>query len=65
MATKTKAFDCVAMKNRIQAQRLAEYEARKDEFGSYIDFINARVQGSSLWRELLKRTPDVRGSAHG
>lgn len=55
MATKTKTFDCVEMKNRIQAQRLAEYEARKDEFDSYIDFINARVQKSPLWKALLEK----------
>jgi hypothetical protein len=36
------------MKDRIQAERLAEYEARKDEFSSYIDFVNARVKDSEL-----------------
>lgn len=56
MATKTKAFDCVEMKNRIQAKRLAEYEARKDEFGSYIDFVNARAKESPLWNALLEKT---------
>ena len=56
MATKPKPFDCVEMKNRIQAERLAEYEARKDEFDSYIAFINARVQQSPLWKELLRKT---------
>ena len=48
MSTKTKTFDCVEMKNRIQAERLAEYESRKDEFASYLDFINARVKDSEL-----------------
>lgn len=56
MGTKTKAFDCVEMKNRIQADRLAEYQARKDEFASYIDFINARAKESPLWQALLKKT---------
>ena len=56
MATKAKTFDCVEMKNRIQAKRLAEYEARKSEFDSYIDFINARVQQSPLWKELLRKS---------
>jgi hypothetical protein len=50
MPTKTKTFDCVEMKNRIQAERLAEYESRKDEFASYLDFINARVTDSELLR---------------
>lgn len=45
---KDKTFDCVEMKNRIQAERLAEYEARKGEFASYLDFINARVKESHL-----------------
>lgn len=44
------------MKNRIQAKRLAEYEARKNEFDSYIDFINARAQESPIWKELLSKT---------
>ncbi len=48
MSRKTKTFDCVEMKNRIQAERLAEYESRKGEFASYIDFINARVKDSHL-----------------
>ena len=53
MSSKTKTFDCVEMKNRIQAERLAEYMARKNEFSSYLDFINARVKGSELARSLV------------
>ncbi|MGD0999848.1 MAG: hypothetical protein ABSA67_04030 [Candidatus Brocadiia bacterium] len=56
MATKTKTFDCVEMKNRIQAQRLAEYEAHKAEFGSYIDFVNARLKKSTVWKELARKS---------
>ena len=48
MSRKRKTFDCVEMKNRIQAERLAEYEARKAEFASYVEFINARVENSEL-----------------
>ena len=55
MATKTKTFDCVDMKNRIQTKRLAEYEARKGEFPSYLDFINARAGRSPLWKALARR----------
>lgn len=55
MATKTKTFDCVAMKNRIQAKRLAEYEARKDEFDSYLDFVRARSRDSQWARQLRER----------
>ena len=56
MATKTKTFDCVEMKNSIQAKRLAEYEARKVEFASYIDFINARVKKSAVWKTLRRKS---------
>ena len=59
MVTKTKTFDCVEMKNRIQAQRLAEYEAHKGEFGSYIDFVNARVKKSRLWKQMVRRSGQV------
>jgi hypothetical protein len=55
MSTKTKTFDCVEMKNRIQAERLAEYEARKSEFASYVDFINARIENSELARSLAQK----------
>jgi hypothetical protein len=50
MPTKTKTFDCVEMKNRIQAELYAEYESRKGEFASYLDFINARVKDSELMK---------------
>ena len=54
MTTKAKTFDCVEMKNRIQAERMAEYESRKAEFASYLDFINARVEKSEL-AEIIRR----------
>ncbi len=56
MSVKTKTFDCVEMKNRIQAERLAEYEARRSEFKSYLDFVNARVENSELVKLVLDRT---------
>jgi|WetSurMetagenome_2_1015567.scaffolds.fasta_scaffold428915_1 hypothetical protein len=55
MSTKTKTFDCVEMKNRIQAELFAEYESRKGEFASYLDFINARAKDSELLRSLKER----------
>lgn len=59
----TKTFDCVEMKNRIQADRLAEYEARKEEFASYLDFINARVKDSKLAKIIGRKiaSDDPRG----
>ena len=50
MTGKTKTFDCVEMKNRIQAKMLAEYEARKHEFGSFTDFIRAKAEESEWVR---------------
>jgi len=57
-STKTKSFDCVEMKNRIQAERLVEYEKRKGEFASYVDFINARVKDSELAKAVRLRPTD-------
>ncbi len=48
MAANPKTFDCVEMKNRIQSELFAEYESRKGEFASYLDFINAKVKDSEL-----------------
>lgn len=56
MADRTKTFDCVEMKNRIQAERLAEFEDRKDEFSSYVDFIDARLKDSDLANVVHKKT---------
>ncbi len=60
MPTKTKTFDCVEMKNRIQAERLAEYESRKGEFASYVDFINARVKDSELMKIVRQKSRKYR-----
>ena len=46
MGTKTKTFDCVAMKDRIQASLVAEYERRKHEFPTYMAFIRATAAES-------------------
>jgi hypothetical protein len=43
------------MKNRIQAERLAEYESHKGEYASYLEFINARVKDSELMKILQKK----------
>lgn len=37
---KAKTFDCVEMKRRIQADLMAEYESRKDQYSSFADFIH-------------------------
>ena len=50
--TKVKAFDCVQMKDRIQAKLWAEYERRRDEFPSYLAFIRAKNDESEWVREV-------------
>ena len=52
---KTKTFDCVEMKNRIQAQRYEEYLAHRDEYESYADFIESRAKKSAWTQEMLRR----------
>ena len=43
MGTKTKTFDCIASKRQAQKALRDEYEKRADEFNSYVDFVNAKV----------------------
>ena len=62
MTARRKPLDCVEMKNRIQAERLAEYDARKDEFSSYVSFINARVKDSELANVVRQKTAAAGGS---
>jgi len=52
MATKTKTFDCVQMKRRAQEKLRAEYEARKSEFSSVVDFLNAKADTSATRKAL-------------
>ena len=59
MTTTTKVFDCVEMKNRIQADIVAEYERRKDEFASFTEFLKAT---ESDWeRQLRQKIPQDAG----
>jgi len=43
---KTKTFDCIRMKDRIQRELREEYAARKAEFPSFADFLNATANES-------------------
>ena len=52
MSAKTKTFDCVEFKRQIQRRLREEYEARADEFDSYVDFINAKVREDQWAREM-------------
>ena len=55
MMKKTKTFDCVDMKNRIQRELREEYEARKAEFASYTEFINATANESEEIRAFREK----------
>jgi len=48
-----KAFDCVQMKRSAQDALRNEYESRKSEFGSYVEFLNAKATEEQWQRELL------------
>ena len=62
MTINAKAFDCVEMKNRIQADVVAEYERRKREFASFTDFVEATESG---WeRELRKEFAQKNAQRH-
>jgi len=55
LAKRPKKFDCVKMKEEIQKKILAEYEARKGEFSSFVDFINAKANESPWVRKMRRR----------
>jgi len=55
MPTQAKTFDCVEMKDRIQAQLLAEYDRRRDEFASFVEFLTARNDESEWVRKARAR----------
>ena len=60
MTRQPKKFDCVQMKNSIQAKMMEEYESRKGEFDSYADYIKTSVREHEWSRkqlERLKKTP--------
>ena len=60
MMNRTKTFDCVEMKNRIQRELRQEYEARKTEFASYVDFLNATADESEEIRALREKVAKVK-----
>ena len=52
--SRTKSFDCVEMKNRIQAKVRADYEEHKHEFPSFLAFVRAR-NSQSGWVERMEQ----------
>ena len=63
MISRKKTFDCVEMKNRIQRDLRQEYEARKTEFDSYIDFLRTTANESEEIRTFVKKVTDAKTAA--
>lgn len=57
MTSKTKTFDCVAVKREAQRKLQEEYEARKGEFDSFFDFIDAKARESEWVRRMEQQFP--------
>ena len=55
MAAKAKAFDCVALKRGAQERLMAEYETRKGEFASEVEFLNAKAAESEIAKALREK----------
>ena len=55
MGTKAKTFDCVEMKHRAQEKLRAEYEARREEFDSYSEFLATTINEDPWQRQLWEK----------
>lgn len=53
MATKIKTFDCVKMKNRLQARHMAGYMANRDRYPTFVDSIYGR-RARSEWVQRME-----------
>jgi hypothetical protein len=59
MTTKTTIPKCLAVKDRVQRELMREYEARKSEFASYVEFVKATVDDDPnvrAYRQKLTRS---------
>ena len=63
MTDNKKTFDCVEMKNLIQRDLRKEYEARKAEFTSYVDYLNSTANESEEIRTFLEKVANARTTA--
>lgn len=57
---RNKDFDCVEMKHRIQRELQEEFERRRDEFDSYVDFIHERAKESKFVQEIKQKIERAR-----
>ena len=64
MKNKNKSFDCVEMKRRIQESLFKEYERRKSEFSSYVDFINKTADKTPEIKEYRKGISNKKTTLH-
>jgi hypothetical protein len=55
MTTRTKRFDCVAMKRKAQQALLAERQARHKDFDTLGEFIEAKLRESPWASEIWAR----------
>ena len=62
MMSKTKTFDYVKMKNGIQRKLRQEYQARKTEFASYADFLNATANETEDIRRFCEKVAKAKAA---
>ena len=55
-----KAFDCIEFKRQSQQRLRSEYEERRSEFGSYVDFLRAKVMEDEWSRRIWEGTQEER-----
>lgn len=55
MKHEEKKFDCVEMKNGVQAKLLREYNEKKDDFESYAEFIRSTADEDPSIAEFRKK----------
>jgi hypothetical protein len=55
---KKKVFDCVEMKRQAQVKLMQEYESRKEEFESYVDFLNSTASSDPLVMAFRNKHPE-------
>jgi hypothetical protein len=60
MTKRKKTFDCVEMKNHIQTDLRQEYETRKAEFTSYVDFLSTTANESKEIRTFLEKVANAK-----
>ena len=64
MAKKTpEDLDCVEMKREAQRKLRAEYEARKEEFSSYWEFLHSTAEESEWCAAMRKRFSKAKSRA--